>query len=52
MADRGDMTQFTMVDAQADPHYFITFLDAGRTVEGIQRAKRESLLQLDLSTWT
>ena len=48
MADRGDMTQFTMVDAQADPHYFITFLDAGRTVEGIQRAKRESLIQLDL----
>jgi len=48
MADRGDMTQFTIIDAQADPRSFITFLDAGYTVEGMQRAKRESLSQLDL----
>ncbi|MDH3601526.1 MAG: methyltransferase domain-containing protein [Candidatus Tectomicrobia bacterium] len=50
MADSGNVTQFTTVDAQADPRYLITFLDAGSTVEGIQRVKRESLTQLDLQT--
>jgi ubiquinone/menaquinone biosynthesis C-methylase UbiE len=48
MADSGNVTQFNMVDAQADPRYLITFLDAGSTVEGIQRVKRESPTQLDL----
>jgi ubiquinone/menaquinone biosynthesis C-methylase UbiE len=50
MADSGNVTQFNRVDAQADPRYLITFLDAGSTVEGIQRVKRESLTQLDLES--
>lgn len=50
MADSGNVTPFNMVDAQADPRYLITCLDAGSAVEGIQRVKRESLTQLDLET--
>ena len=50
MAERGNATQFSTVDAQADPRYLITFLDAGSAVEEIQRVKRESLVRLDLDT--
>ena len=49
MATSGDVTQFTRVDALAAPRTLIDFLDLGRTVEGIQQVKGESVMQLNLA---
>jgi SAM-dependent methyltransferase len=46
--NKGDVTRFTTVDRQADPRFFIEFLDAGNAHEEIQRMKRIMIDQLDL----
>src|SRR4029453_8506074 len=48
MEHREDITQFTAVDQQADPRFFITFLDAGNALEDIKSVKRVMLAQLEL----
>jgi ubiquinone/menaquinone biosynthesis C-methylase UbiE len=44
----GDIAQFTAVDQQTDPRFFVRFLDTGSTVEGIQQARRIMLDRLAL----
>jgi ubiquinone/menaquinone biosynthesis C-methylase UbiE len=46
--NKGDVTRFTTVDRQADPRFFIEFLDAGNAHEEIKRMKRIMIDQLDL----
>src|SRR4030095_14233223 len=48
MEHREDITRFTAVDQQADPRFFITFLDAGNALEDIKSVKRVMLAQLEL----
>jgi ubiquinone/menaquinone biosynthesis C-methylase UbiE len=48
MEHREDVTRFTAVDQQADPGFFISFLDAGNALEDIKSVKRVMLSQLEL----
>jgi ubiquinone/menaquinone biosynthesis C-methylase UbiE len=48
MEHREDVTRFTAVDRQAEPGFFISFLDAGNALEDIKSVKRVMLSQLEL----
>jgi ubiquinone/menaquinone biosynthesis C-methylase UbiE len=44
----GDIAQFTAVDQQTDPDFFVRFLDTASTVDAIQQVRRVMLAQLAL----
>lgn len=48
MENREDLTQFTTVDTQADPGFFVQFLDAGNALEDIKSVKQVMISQLEL----
>jgi ubiquinone/menaquinone biosynthesis C-methylase UbiE len=48
MESKGDVTRFTTVDREADPRFFIKFLDAGNSLADIQQVKRVMVSQLEL----
>jgi len=48
METPGDTTQFSTLDQQTDPRFFIQYLDAGHALEDIKRLKQVMSAQLEL----
>jgi ubiquinone/menaquinone biosynthesis C-methylase UbiE len=48
METTGDTTQFSTLDQQTDPRFFIEYLDAGNALEDIKRLKQVMMAQLEL----
>jgi ubiquinone/menaquinone biosynthesis C-methylase UbiE len=48
MGTIGDTTQFSTLDQQTDPRFFIEYLDAGNALEDIKRLKQVMIAQLEL----
>jgi ubiquinone/menaquinone biosynthesis C-methylase UbiE len=48
MESTGDTTQFSTLDQQTDPRFFIEYLDAGNALEDIKRLKQVMCTQLAL----
>lgn len=48
MNTTGDTTQFSTLDAQTDPRFFIQYLDAGNTLEDVKKLKQVMRAHLEL----
>src|SRR5262247_1420216 len=46
----GDTTQFSTLDQQTDPRFFIQYLDAGNALADVKRLKQVMMAQLELGS--